>query len=184
MSRAGDERSAVDPPLDVTASCDVWFERTLGRRIASPHDREAVPTGLDREQLAFVFRAVDSRRSGSEYARAYERALRETTPSLRAPKAEDPHEDLALIMSLPEMQRFWAAWIPERDGARGPKPSHAGSKAVMCVLAMTGASAQLDDAYHALKRDPLLRQAFERSTVSLKVAPCQHCPALARPPRN
>lgn len=132
-----------------------WIQRIKG-------DPEALPNDLSREQLAFVMREVSNRRDSSRFIGRYEQAMRETTAKLAAPIMDDPNADLALMFGLPEMQRFWAAWQPERsEYARGPRPKVSASKAAMCILAMTGNSAHLDDAVHSLRRDNRLREAFE-----------------------
>jgi hypothetical protein len=132
-----------------------WVKRLKG-------DPEAIPNDLSREELAFVMREVSGRRVASEYDRRYEQAMRDTMPRLAAPVMNDPHADLALMLGLPEMQQFWAAWEPERSPyARGPRPKVSAAKAALCLMGMTGTSAHLDDAVNALRRDNQLLEAFE-----------------------
>jgi hypothetical protein len=119
---------------------------------------DAKPVGLSAEQLAAVYREVRGGRRSDAFEHAYQAHLRDLTLVVRAPDIEDPHEDLQLVFGLPEMQRFWAAWNPTLPARvpgqrrRGPQPRFSTAKAALCVLGMTGESAFLEDAFHALKR--------------------------------
>lgn len=142
------EKLATDP------QARAWIRR-LGQ------NPDAKPSDLSRDTLAFVTREVQARRTTSAYDRAFEREMVRLTPAIAAPDQDDPLEDLALLFTLPEMQRFWHEWHPSSGGRSGPKPDYSGAKGVMCALAMNGVSAFAEDNYNEISRDKPILEAFE-----------------------
>lgn len=130
-----------------------WIERLEG-------DASATPQQLSEEKLRFVLNEVHRRRGNTRVQQELEKAMDRTLPVLAAPKSDRPLKDLREhIYAQPEMLELWRHWSLDA-GARGPKPPAAETKAVMSVLAMTGHSAHVNDAYEMLDESEDLRQFF------------------------
>ena len=131
-----------------------WVQRLTG-------DPEAKPSELSEEQLLFVTSEVMKQRGEEFDSSLYQQALAKTCPVVAAPKLTNELEDLGLLLSLPEIQAFWADWGAERP-ASGPAPNFAGAKAHMTVMAMLGTSAHADDAHHQLRGKSWMAPMFSR----------------------
>jgi hypothetical protein len=132
-----------------------WVKRLSG-------DPNATINGADENQLRFIMETIAQQRGWDFSVDFFGRALNQTTPLLSVPDMTDPVEDLGLIFSLPEMQRFWNSWDVPR-GAAGPKINAEAGKALMALMAMPGLTTHADNAHWLLRRVPELRGVFERA---------------------
>lgn len=162
-----------------------WSKRLLG-------DRNARPTDLSEEQLAFVLVEVAKRRAqrGEEPKSWLDpdllvKAMAETTPKLAAPRLERQSlvDDLALMFSQPEMRSFWDSWWG-RCASKGPQPDFTTGNALAAVMGMSGISAHADDCYAELTGNPAMWQLIERLNGATKpVRPLSYQNALKQLPR-
>jgi hypothetical protein len=147
-------KSSLNTALHTDAQVVKWVQRLTGDPKARPHD-------LDETRLEFVMREVLALRGEHIDESLFHKAMIETCPLMAAPDWTDNGEDIGHVFAQPEMEAFWHSWQPAQK-ERGPRIDFFAAKAVLCTLAMTGATSQFDDALEMLKKDQSLREAFEK----------------------
>ncbi len=146
-------KSSLNAKLHTDAQVVKWVQRLTG-------DPKARPSQMDELRLEFVMREVLALRGEQVDETLFHKAMVETCPILAAPDWTNHAEDITHVFSQPEANAFWHTWQPEQ-GATGKRVDYFAAKAVLCVLAMCGATAQFDDAIAMLEDNPKLREAFE-----------------------
>jgi hypothetical protein len=114
-------------------------------------DPDAYLGDLQPHELTAVLAAAKEARGEEVDLTELERALNATEPIYRVEAVGDGIDRLRAAWSEPIMRALWRDWQAKR-GRRGPAGKDGYAKAVMAMQAMTGMSANLDDAHSALVR--------------------------------
>lgn len=145
-------------------------------------DPDAYLGDLPPHELAAVLAAAKKARSEEVDLIELEKALAATEPIYRVESVGDGIDRLQAAWSEPIMRAFWRDWQARR-GRRGPAGKDGFAKAVMSMQAMTGMSANLDDAHSTLRRMPDALNLFhelDRSAGRAWSGPASYSGALRR----
>src|SRR4051794_18353119 len=144
-------KSSLNASLHTDPQVVKWVQRLTG-------DPNVRPSQLDETRLEFVMREVLRLRGDRIDETLFHKAMIETCPIIAAPDWTDNGEDIGHVFAQPELEAFWNTWQPPQK-KKGAKVDFFAAKAVLCVLAMCGATVYFDDAMEMLTKDQSLRDA-------------------------